>query len=212
MEIQRGIGSSVISRDARTAVIRLQAVSVIWMLLECGVAFYGAWQAHSVVLMAFGSDSIVELLSAVLVLLAFNPQLAMPHLRAARLAGILLYILAATVALLAIVAWMTGIRPESSAAGIAITVAALLGMPVLAWQKRRLSRRLGSRVLAADSMQSATCAWLAAAALAGLLLDATLHARWIDSAAALAVLPLLLAEARNAMRGESCGCGSAAAH
>jgi divalent metal cation (Fe/Co/Zn/Cd) transporter len=54
---------------------------------------------------------------------------------------------------------------------------------------------------------------MAAAALAGLIADATLHVRWVDSVAALAVLPLILIEARNAMRGESCGCcSSAAAH
>lgn len=206
MEAQPGIGSPVISRNARAAVSRLQVVSATWMLLECGVAFYGAWQAHSVVLMAFGADSFVELLSAILVLVAFNPPLAISRTRAAHLAGILLYVLAALVALIAILAWRTGIRPETSPAGIAITIAALLGMPVLAWQKRRLSRRTGSRALAADSVQSATCAWLAAAALAGLIADATLHVRWLDSAAAIAVLPLLLIEARKAMHGESCGC------
>lgn len=211
MEIQPSVDSPVLPRDSRAAVVRLQVISTLWMVLECGVALYGAWQAHSVVLMAFGADSFVELLSAVLVLLAFTPHLAMSRTRAAHLAGILLYVLAAIVALIAVVALDAGIRPESSAAGMAITVAALLGMPVLAWRKRRLAQRTKSRALAADSVQSATCAWLAAAALAGLIADATLHVRWVDSAAALAVLPLLLIEARNAMRGESCGCSSAAA-
>jgi divalent metal cation (Fe/Co/Zn/Cd) transporter len=195
------------------AVKRLQVLSTIWMTIECGVALYGAWQAHSVVLMAFGADSFVELLSAILVLLAFSPRIRISRTRSAQLAGILLYVLAGVVVITAILAWRIRIRPESSPAGMAITIAALVGMPVLAWQKRRLSRETGSQVLAADSVQSATCAWMAAAALAGLIADATLHVRWVDSIAALAVLPLLLLEARNAMRGESCGCcSSAAAH
>ena len=197
----------------RTAVMRLQLISTVWMLTECGVALYGAWQAHSVVLMAFGADSLVELLSAILVLLAFSPRIGISRTRSAQLAGVLLCLLAAVVVITAVLAWTSGVRPETSLAGIAITVAALVGMPVLAWQKRRLSRTTGSRVLAADSVQSATCAWMAAAALAGLIADATLHVRWVDSVAALTVLPLLLIEARNAMRGESCGCcSSAAAH
>jgi divalent metal cation (Fe/Co/Zn/Cd) transporter len=212
MESHTGIGAPLDTRDPRGAVVRLQAISAIWMLLECGVALYGAWQGHSVVLMAFGADSLVELLSALVVLLAFSPRMRISRTRAAQLAGILLYVLAAVVAIIAILAWAEGVRPETSIPGIAITIAALLGMPVLAWQKRRLSRITGSRALAADSVQSVTCAWLAAAALAGLIADATLHLRWIDSAAALTVLPLLLTEARNAMRGESCGCSSAAAH
>lgn len=197
----------------RMAVMRLQVLSTIWMMIECGVALYGAWQAHSVVLMAFGADSFVELLSAILVLLAFSPRIRISRTRSAQFAGILLYVLAGVVVITAILAWRIRIRPESSPAGMAITIAALVGMPVLAWQKRRLSRETGSQVLAADSVQSATCAWMAAAALAGLIADATLHVRWVDSVAALAVLPLLLMEARNAMRGESCGCcSSAAAH
>lgn len=204
------IGSAAFTR---MAVMRLQVVSTIWMTIECAVALYGAWQAHSVVLMAFGADSFVELLSAILVLLAFSPRIRISRMRSAQLAGILLYVLAGVVVITAILAWRIRIRPESSPAGMAITVAALFGMPVLAWQKRRLSRKTGSQVLAADSVQSATCAWMAAAALAGLIADATLHVRWVDSVAALAVLPLLLMEARNAMRGESCGCcSSAAAH
>jgi divalent metal cation (Fe/Co/Zn/Cd) transporter len=204
------IGSAAFTR---MAVMRLQVLSTIWMTIECGVALYGAWQAHSVVLMAFGADSFVELLSAILVLLAFSPRIRISRTRSAQLAGILLYVLAGVVVITAILAWSIRIRPESSPAGMAITIAALVGMPVLAWQKRRLSRETGSQVLAADSVQSATCAWMAAAALAGLIADATLHVRWVDSVAALAVLPLLLLEARNAMRGESCGCcSSAAAH
>jgi divalent metal cation (Fe/Co/Zn/Cd) transporter len=204
------IGSAAFTR---MAVMRLQVLSTIWMTIECGVALYGAWQAHSVVLMAFGADSFVELLSAILVLLAFSPRIRISRTRSAQLAGILLYVLAGVVVITAILAWRIRIRPESSPAGMAITIAALVGMPVLAWQKRRLSRETGSQVLAADSVQSATCAWMAAAALAGLIADATLHVRWVDSVAALAVLPLLLLEARNAMRGESCGCcSSAAAH
>lgn len=204
------IGSAAFTR---MAVKRLQVLSTIWMTIECGVALYGAWQAHSVVLMAFGADSFVELLSAILVLLAFSPRIRISRTRSAQLAGILLYVLAGVVVITAILAWSIRIRPESSPAGMAITIAALVGMPVLAWQKRRLSRETGSQVLAADSVQSATCAWMAAAALAGLIADATLHVRWVDSVAALAVLPLLLLEARNAMRGESCGCcSSAAAH
>lgn len=210
MASQPTIGSAAFTR---MAVMRLQVVSTIWMTIECGVALYGAWQAHSVVLMAFGADSFVELLSAILVLLAFSPRIRISRMRSAQLAGILLYVLAGVVVITAILAWRIRIRPESSPAGMAITVAALFGMPVLAWQKRRLSRKTGSQVLAADSVQSATCAWMAAAALAGLIADATLHVRWVDSVAALAVLPLLLIEARNAMRGESCGCcSSAAAH
>ncbi len=87
-----------------------------------------------------------------------------------------------------------------------ITVAALLAMPVLAWLKRREARRIDNVALAADAVQSATCAYLAVITLVGLVLNAIFRIAWFDSAAALAALPLLLKEGRAAWRAESCGC------
>jgi divalent metal cation (Fe/Co/Zn/Cd) transporter len=101
---------------------------------------------------------------------------------------------------------MRGVQPETSCSGIAITIAALVVMPLLAWFKRKLGRSTGNRALAADAVQSATCAYLAAITLVGLSVNAIIHIHWIDSVAALAVLPILVVEGRNAIRGEGCGC------
>jgi divalent metal cation (Fe/Co/Zn/Cd) transporter len=79
-------------------------------------------------------------------------------------------------------------------------------MPLLAWQKRKLARRTGNNALAADAVQSTTCAYLALIALAGLVLNAAFHVAWADSVAALAAIPILIVEGRRAMRGQSCGC------
>jgi divalent metal cation (Fe/Co/Zn/Cd) transporter len=98
------------------------------------------------------------------------------------------------------------IRPEASYAGIAITIAALIAMPVLAKLKRREARRSRNVALAADAVQSATCAYLAAIALAGLACNETFHIPWMDSIAALAAIPILIKEGRSAWRGQACGC------
>ena len=45
-------------------ILWLQLVTLSWMLVECSVALSAAWNARSVSLLAFGSDSIVELVSA----------------------------------------------------------------------------------------------------------------------------------------------------
>lgn len=164
--------------------------------------------SHSVVLLAFGSDSLVELLSGTVVLLAFSSTFRISRNRAARAAGILLFALAGMIAVTAVAAILRGVEPKTSPVGIAITIAALCAMPILAWRKRKLAGITGSRALAADSIQSATCAWLAAATLAGLALNAAFHLRWIDPVTALAVLPLLIVEGRKSMRGESCNCCS----
>lgn len=187
-------------------VVWLQSITLIWMLVECLVSLYGAASAHSPALLAFGADSFVELLSATVVLLAIVPSFPLTKDRAARLAGILLFILAGIVALMTVLSLLYRVRPETSCSGIAITFAALIVMPILAWAKRRTARQTSNRALAADAMQSATCAYLAAITLAGLAINALWHIRWVDSAAALLALPILIVEGRRALRGESCGC------
>lgn len=186
------------------AVAWLQSITLAWMLVECAVALFAAARAHSVALLAFGSDSFVELLSAIVVLLQFTPRLRLSKTQATRAAAVLLYALAAVVVIIAIASWHQ--PAESSAPGIAITALALVAMPVLAAFKRREARRLSNSALAADAAQSATCAYLAAVTLAGLAANALWHITWIDSLAALAAAPILIIEARRAWRGESCGC------
>jgi divalent metal cation (Fe/Co/Zn/Cd) transporter len=184
----------------------LQGITLVWMLVECGVSLYGAVTAHSPALLAFGADSFVELLSATLVLLTLIPSFPLTKDRAARLAGILLFVLAGVVAFVTVLSLLYRVKPETSCSGIAITFAALVVMPILAWAKRRTAQRTSNRALAADAVQSATCAYLAAITLAGLAINALWHIRWVDSAAALLALPILVVEGRRALRGESCGC------
>ena len=190
----------------RHTALRLQVVTVAWMLLECGVALYAAVTAHSAAILAFGADSLVEILSATVVLLRFLPIPIFSERKAARLAGVLLFVLALVVFLVAIASLLLRVHAKTSVSGIVITVAALIVMPALAHLKRREAHHTGSRALAADAIQSATCAWLALTALAGLAANAFFHIAWFDSAAALLAVPLLLREGRAAWREHSCAC------
>jgi divalent metal cation (Fe/Co/Zn/Cd) transporter len=196
----------VLAPKPRAAVFWLQGITLAWMLVEFGVASYAAFTAHSPAMLAFGSDSLVELLSATVVLLQWIPGVAIPERRATRISGALLFALAFVVAAIAIAALVLRRQPETSCSGIAITIAALIAMPVLAWLKRREARHSGNTALAADAVQSATCAYLALITLAGLAANAVFHIPWFDSLAALAAVPLLLREGRSAWRGDTCGC------
>jgi divalent metal cation (Fe/Co/Zn/Cd) transporter len=60
--------------------------------------------------------------------------------------------------------------------------------------------------MAADAVQSATCAYIAGVTLVGLALRATLGIAWFDPLAALAAVPFLIREGREAWRGHVCGC------
>ena len=98
-------------------------------------------------------------------------------------------------------------EPKPTFLGIAVLVAAATIMPWLAKEKRRLSGATGSAALRADAAQSALCVYLSLIALAGLAINAIWHVKWADPIAALAVLPLIVWEGREAMRGKACGCG-----
>ena len=203
---------SAVCSDARAparpskTVLWLQGITLAWMLVECGVSIYAAKAARSPALLAFGSDSFVELLSASLVLAQFIPGVAIAERRTSRLAGGLLFLLALIVAATAVVSLALRVKPETSVAGMAITIAALIAMPWLAWLKRREARRSGNIALAADAVQSATCAYLALITLVGLAVNAVFHIAWMDSLAALVAVPILIKEGRSAWRGQGCGC------
>jgi divalent metal cation (Fe/Co/Zn/Cd) transporter len=190
----------------RASVLWIQGVTLAWMLVEFAVSAYAAVTAHSPAMLAFGSDSLVELLSATVVLLQWIPSISISERRAGRTAGVLLLVLAFVVAAIAVASLALRLRPATSYAGIAITIAALIAMPVLAILKRREARRSKNAALAADAVQSATCAYLALIALAGLAINAAFHVAWFDSVAALAAVPILVKESRSAWQGHACGC------
>jgi len=201
------IGSCSAGTTTRSdIVVRLQVVTLSWMLIECGVALIAAWKAHSPALLAFGSDSLVELLSAGVVLMQFTSWVKIKTEHAARAAGILLFVLAGIIAMTSVAALLGKVQPNASVAGIVLTAAALFIMPALSSAKRRNAKITGNRALAADAVQSSTCAYLAAVTLFGLAVNAAFHLHWVDPAGALAAVPILCIEGRRALREERCGC------
>jgi divalent metal cation (Fe/Co/Zn/Cd) transporter len=184
----------------------LQFITIAWMIIECALSLIAAVQAHSLALLAFGSDSLIEMLSASVVLLQFLPRFPLKKEHAERAAAVLLYLLAGAVVVIAFLSYRSPM--ETSCLGIGITAAALVAMPLLAWLKRRHARAVNDRALAADAVQSATCAYLAAVTLAGLVIFALWHIAWVDTVAALSAVPVLIIEGRRAWRGEGCGCAA----
>jgi divalent metal cation (Fe/Co/Zn/Cd) transporter len=187
----------------------IQAVTIVWMSVEAAVSLFASWRASSPALLAFGGDSTIELLSAMVVLWRFRAGVAHEHgeRKAARVAGILLLVLAACIATTSVASLLGYSEPKPTLLGIAILVTAAAVMPWLAKQKRRLSATTGSAALRADAAQSALCTYLSLIALAGLAINAIWHVKRADPIAALVVLPLIVWEGREAMRGKACGCG-----
>lgn len=196
--------------------VRLEMVTVVYMTLEAVVALAAGMMARSVVLTAFGLDSIVELVTGAVLLwrLATEARGAtLEHVeraehRAAWVAGISLAGLCAYVVIMPALALLTRTHAEGSPAGIGLAIAALIVMPLLAWRKRVIAARLNSGALRGDAACSITCAYMAGALLVGLALNALLGWWWTDSVAAFALLYWLVPETREALEGARAGHGS----
>lgn len=181
-----------------------------WMAIEAAVAIGSGMAAHSLTLIAFGADSIFELLSAAVLL--WRLAVEMKHGEgfseaterlASKIGGVLLFLL--TLYVTASAAWSLWNRQgqEFSTAGLAIAVVAIPAMFLLAKAKLRIADQIESRALRADAIESVTCGYLSLVVVVGLLAELILRAWWIDAASALALVPFLVKEAREAWEDEA---------
>lgn len=195
------------------AAFRLEWLTVGWMVIEAIVALGAGLAAGSVVLLAFGLDSVIELLSAGVLLWRLAVELrhgqafseAAERL-ASRIGGGLLFALAGYVVLSA--GWSLWMR-DGAAFSVPGLVVSLLALPImrhLARRKIALAEALGSRALRADAMESITCGWLSLVVVVSLVAQGAFGAWWVDPVGALAIVWLLVKEGREAWSGEACGC------
>ena len=203
------------SDDMRLALL-LTYITLGWMTIEGAASLLLGWASKSLLLEAFGIDSVVELFSAAVLLwrlrieasgTATSEHLNFVERRAARLVGYSLYALVGYVVLnsgygLFIAKRITD--THESVWGILIGAVAKIGMPVLAGYKLKVAARLNSPALRADAIESITCGYLSIVLMIGLAATWLLGWWWLDSVAALALIPFLSKEAGAAIRGESC--------
>lgn len=185
----------------------MQTVTIAWMSLEAVVSLIAAWRARSPALFAFGGDSAIEFTSALVVLWRFSALSEHAERKAARIAGALLFALAACVLLTSAAALVGYTQAKPTVLGIAILVVAAAIMPLLAREKRRLSAQAASAALRADAAESALCGYLSLIALLGLLANHLWDVSWADPSAALLMIPFILREGWEAAQGKPCTCG-----
>ena len=203
--------------------VQIEAVTLVWMTLEATVAIAAGLLARSVLLTAFGIDSVIELITGGVLLWRLVTEARGDALmrvvraehRAAWVTGIGLVPLCLYVAITAAAALLTRTEPDRSVVGMALALTAVLGMPVLARRKRVIAAQIDSAALRGDAACSITCAYMAGTLLVGLALNAAFSWWWADSVAALALIYWLQREAREALAGAragrgGCGCGESA--
>lgn len=196
----------------------LTYITIGWMTIEGAASLLLGWASKSLLLEAFGIDSIVELFSASILLwrlkveasgLADETRVEVVERRAARWVGYSLYALVVYVLFNSFVGLFVAERvtdTHESVWGIIIGLIAKVGMPILAGYKLRVAARLNSRALRADAMEAITCGYLSIVLIVGLAATRVLGWWWLDSVAALVLIPFLIKEGRAAIRGDDCCC------
>jgi divalent metal cation (Fe/Co/Zn/Cd) transporter len=193
---------------------RLEYLTIGWNVVEGIVSVAFALAAGSIALLGFGIDSFVETASGVVILWRLRAEkharsreeIENLDRRAHKLVGLSLFLLAGYVAVEASTDLISGERPEPTLAGVVITAVSMMTMMWLARAKRRVAADLGSRAMAADSFQTTACWWLSLITLVGIGLNAAAGWWWADPVAALGMTYFLVAEGREAWRGDDCGC------
>jgi divalent metal cation (Fe/Co/Zn/Cd) transporter len=190
---------------------RLEYVTLAWMSLEAIVAIGSGLAAQSLVLVAFGLDSLIELASAGVLVWRLTVELRhgqkfaeAAEQRAARIGGALLFALAAYVVLAA--GWKLWQRTggEFSLPGLVLSLLSIPIMYYLSRRKLRLADALGSRALRADAIESITCGWLAFVVVAALVAQFATGLWWIDPVASLGIVWFLMREGKEAWSGDEC--------
>jgi len=183
---QTGLVTSAVS-PPRGALLRrgfaLEYVTLAWNVAGIVVLAIAAVAARSVALAGFGLDSLIEISASTVVIWELSGTGADRQRRGLRLIGYAFAVLAVYLLVQSTVVLAAGYHPRHSALGIAWTAVTAAVMFALASGKARTGRALGNPVLRTEGRVTMIDGILAAAVLAGLVLNAGLGWWWADPAA-----------------------------
>lgn len=187
----------------------LEIFTVLWAATEAAVALWSSARTGSVSLAGFGWDSLIEVISALAVWWRMSHE--MNHHRrhqaettSLRISGSCLYALGTYILLEACLRLYRHEYAGVGTAGVVITAAAVITMPLLSREKRRVGQALASNAMMTDAKQTDFCMYQAGIVLLGLAAHALFGIAWADSVAALVLVPILFRAAVLTFRGEHC--------
>jgi divalent metal cation (Fe/Co/Zn/Cd) transporter len=215
MTQRSAVVGQTIATDERTHGCEQTARTLIqvtagWNVAEGIVAVTSGVIAGSVALVGFGLDSFIELAAALALLWRLNlhsddPRVEARELLARRIVGATFIALALFISAEVVYAVRSGHEPEASTVGITLAVLSLAVMPVIGLMKRGNAKRLGSSALLAESTETLVCSYLSFTLFIGLAANALFGWWWADLVAALAMVPWIVKEGVENLRGDTCG-------
>ncbi len=193
--------------------IRVEWLTIAWMTVEALVSIGAGLAARSIALIGFGADSVIELVSAGVLLwrLRLEPVRSVAptsrgqsaERQASRVVGWSLLLLAVYVAGRSAYGLWTHTVSESSPVGIALAATTLVVMPWLVRTKRKVASAINSAALKGDAACGVVCSYMAATVLAGLVLQAVFGWWWADPIAALGIVFFIVREGREVLAAQS---------
>ena len=209
-----------IENSNRPALIKkgryLEYFTIGYNSLEGLIAVAAGLMAGSIALVGFGFDSLIEVTSGAVLLWRLHADFDEGRRErveaiSLRIVGVCFVVLAVYVSYDSIKSLIRREAPEESVVGILLAAVSLIIMPMLVRAKRKVARGINSGALMADSKQTELCTYLSAILLVGLVLNALLGWWWADPVAALIMVPIIIKEGIEGLRGESC-CDEAPCH
>jgi len=195
------LNSTAVRRDDLVrGAIRWCSLSVLWALLAGVISLAAGFASGSVALIGFGGDSVIDGAASAVLVWRFRQEGSMPSRTdrveqvAARVVGVTLLLVGAYLVAGACASLADGTGPSKTIVGTVLSAASLVVLPVLAFRKLGLARRLSSRALRSDGVLSAAGALLAGTTLLGLILAVSVQWWWSDSVAALVIAVVLIRE------------------
>lgn len=187
----------------------INCVLIVYNVAEAVASVYFGLAARSSSLVGFGVDSVIETCAAAV--LVWRLSVDWPEEEEERVErkalffiGLTFLCLAAYVGYESVSKLLRGQGPEQSLPGVVITALSVLIMPFFGLKKRAIARKIGSKALEADAMETMICAYLSAILLAGLGLNLLFGWWWADPVAGLVMVFLIVKEGLEALRGGNC--------
>ena len=187
----------------------LEYFTIGYNSLEALIAVAAGLVAGSIALVGFGFDSLIEVTSGSILLWRLHADA--DEDRRERIEAFSLRLIGVCFMLLALYVTYDSARslikreaPHESIVGIMLAAVSVIVMPLLVRAKRKVARGISSGALMADSKQTELCTYLSAILLGGLLFNAILGWWWADPVAALIMVPIIVNEGIEALRGETC--------
>jgi len=175
--------------------------SLGWMTVEVMGSIGIGLLSGSFALLAFGSDSLIEIMSGLAVTLHLRRNLSGSYGLGERTEMLTKFLLVALIPIIgggALFSYFSGFKPGSSLLGIAVALGAFIIMPILWIQKRRIGKETNCEPLSMDAVQSVTCFLMSVALLGGMLVNYLFGIGWADYIATGVILAFVAKESMEA--------------